>query len=156
MRGTSQIQDAVLIIRFKKVHENAHDPVRGSDWAAGWDLSACWTDWDDVNKCLVYHTGIAVEIPRGYVGMLFPRSSIYKKTLVQTNCVGVIDADYRGEILVKFALRYHSEIKSPRLYGFGDRIVQLLIVPVPDVQWFEAETLSKTARGEGGYGSTGE
>lgn len=104
---------------------------------------------------LVYHTGIAVEIPRGYVGMLFPRSSIYKKTLTQTNCVGVIDADYRGEVLVKFALRYHSEIKSPRLYDLGERIVQLVIVPVPEVAWLEAESLSETARGEGGYGSSG-
>ena len=145
-----------MIIRFKKVHENAKEPVRGSEWAAGWDLSACATDWDDVNKVLVYHTGIAVEIPRGYVGLLFPRSSIYKKTLTQTNCVGVIDADYRGEVLVKFALRYHSEIESPRLYGLGERIVQLVIVPVPEVAWFEVEILSETARGENGYGSSGD
>ena len=145
-----------MIIRFKKVHENAKAPVHGSDWAAGWDLSACATDWDDVNKVLVYHTGIAVEIPRGYVGLLFPRSSIYKKTLTQTNAVGVIDADYRGEVLVKFALRYHSEIESPRLYDLGERIVQLVIVPVPEVAWLESETLSETARGEKGYGSTGD
>lgn len=145
-----------MIIRYKKVHENAKEPVRGSQWAAGWDLSACATDWDDVNKVLVYHTGIAVEIPRGYVGMLFPRSSIYKKTLTQTNCVGVIDADYRGEVLVKFALRYHSKIESPRLYGLGERIVQLVIVPVPEVAWMEAETLSETERGENGYGSSGD
>ena len=145
-----------MIIRYKKVHENAHEPVRGSEWAAGWDLSACATDWDDVNKVLVYHTGIAVEIPRGYVGLLFPRSSIYKKTLTQTNCVGVIDADYRGEILVKFALRYHSEIETPRLYGLGERIVQLVIVPVPEVAWFEVEMLSETERGENGYGSSGD
>ena len=145
-----------MIIRFKKVHENAVAPMRGSEWAAGWDLSACATDWDDVNKVLVYHTGIAVEIPRGYVGLLFPRSSIYKKTLTQTNCVGVIDADYRGEVLVKFALRYHSEIESPRLYGLNERIVQLVIVPVPEVAWLEADTLSETERGEGGYGSSGD
>ncbi len=144
-----------MIIRFKKVLQSANDPVRGSEWAAGWDLSACATDWDDVNKVLVYHTGIAVEIPRGYVGLLFPRSSIYTKTLMQTNCVGVIDADYRGEVLVKFALRYHSEIESPRLYGIGDRIVQLVIVPVPEVAWIEAESLSETKRGTGGYGSSG-
>lgn len=144
-----------MIVRFKKVHENAAAPVRGSEWAAGWDLSACNTEWDEDNKVLVYHTGIAVEIPRGYVGLLFPRSSIYKKTLMQTNCVGVIDADYRGEILVKFALRYHSEIKSPRLYDLQDRIVQLVIVPVPEVAWLESDTLSETARGDGGYGSSG-
>ena len=144
-----------MIIRFKKTLEAAKDPVRGSEWAAGWDLSACATDWDDINKVLVYHTGIAVEIPRGYVGMLFPRSSIYKYTLTQTNCVGVIDADYRGEILVKFALRYHSEIESPRLYGLGERIVQLVIVPVPEVAYIEADILSETKRGSGGYGSSG-
>ena len=145
----------MVIIRFRKVHENAVDPVRGSEWAAGWDLSACATDWDDVNKVRVYHTGIAAEIPRGYVGLLLPRSSIYKKTLVQTNCVGVIDPDYRGEILVKFALRYHSEIESPRLYELHERIVQLVIVPMLEVEWLEVDTLSETARGEGGYGSSG-
>lgn len=145
-----------MIVRYQKLLPNAAAPMRGSEWAAGWDLSACATDWDDVNKVLVYHTGIAVEIPRGYVGLLFPRSSIYKKTLTQTNCVGVIDADYRGEVLVKFALRYHSEIESPRLYGLQDRIVQLVIVPVPEVAWMEADTLSETKRGAGGYGSSGE
>jgi dUTP pyrophosphatase len=144
-----------VIIRFQKVLPSAKDPVRGSEWAAGWDLSACATDWDDVNKVLVYHTGIAVEIPRGYVGLLFPRSSIYKKTLTQTNCVGVIDADYRGEILVKFSIRYHSEIDGPRLYDLGDRIVQLVIVPVPEVAYMESASLSETKRGSGGYGSSG-
>lgn len=144
-----------MIVRFRKLRQAAKEPVRGSEWAAGWDLTACAVGFDDENDVIVYSTGIAVEIPRGYVGLLFSRSSIYKKNLVQTNCVGVIDADYRGEILVKFALRSGRGANGPRIYDAGDRIVQLVIVPVPEVAWLESETLSETARGTGGYGSTG-
>ena len=146
-----------MIIRFKKLRPTAVAPVRGSAQAAGYDLTAVDYEWDDVHKVLVYHTGIAVEIPRGYAGFVYPRSSIFKKSLVQTNCVGVIDCDYRGEILVKFAIRFRSTDKDfPLLYEEGDRIAQLVIMPVvTPVTYFEAEELSQTERGEGGYGSTG-
>lgn len=146
-----------MIIRFKKLCPTAVAPVRGSAQAAGYDLTAVGYEWDDEHKVIVYHTGIAVEIPRGYAGFVFPRSSIYKKSLVQTNCVGVIDSDYRGEILVKFAIRFRSTEKDfPLIYEPGERIAQLVIMPVVSpVDYFEAQELSKTERGEGGYGSTG-
>ena len=92
-----------MIIRFKKLYPAAVAPTRGSAHAAGYDLTAVGCEWDYDHKVMVYHTGIAVEIPRGYAGFLFPRSSIYKRSLVLSDSVGVIDADYRGEILVKFA-----------------------------------------------------
>ena len=147
-----------MIIRFKKLRPIAVAPVQGSKHAAGYDLTAVGYEWDDEHKVMTYHTGIAVEIPRGYAGFVFPRSSIYKKTLVQTNCVGVIDSDYRGEILVKFALRLNSNnIGKPVIYEAGERIAQLVIMPVETPMFFlEAGELSKTDRGEGGYGSTGD
>ena len=146
-----------MIIRFRKLVPDAVMPIRGSAQAAGYDLTAVDYEWDGKHKVLVYHTGIAVEIPRGYAGFVFPRSSIYRKSLVQTNCVGVIDCDYRGEILVKFALRFKStDTDQPLLYDIGERIAQLVIMPVVSpVDYFEAQELSKTERGEGGYGSTG-
>ena len=146
-----------MIIRFKKLRPIAVAPVQGSAHAAGYDLTAVRYEWDDKHKVMTYHTGSAVEIPRGYAGFVFPRSSIYRKTLVQTNCVGVIDRDYRGEILVKFALRLNSNnLRKPVIYEAGDRIAQLVIMPVETVTWFASDTLSVTERGEGGYGSTGD
>ena len=147
-----------MIIRFKKLHPDAVAPMRGSEQAAGYDLTAIDYWWDDEHKVMVYHTGIAVEIPHGYAGFVYPRSSIYKKSLAQTNSVGVIDADYRGEILVKFAIRFRRSADKdlPLLYEVGERIAQLVIMPVESpVTYFEAQELSQTERGEGGYGSTG-
>lgn len=143
-----------MIIRFKKVHENAKEPMRGSEWAAGWDLTCCDIEWDEEAKVLVYHTGLAFEIPRGHVGLLFPRSSIYRKTLWLTNSVGVLDADYRGEVLFKYGLRWNTRPEAA-LYNVGERVGQLVVVPIPEVAFIEAENLSETKRGTGGYGSTG-
>ncbi len=97
------------------------------------------------------HSDIAVEIPAGYVGLLFPRSSVCKTGLRLTNSVGVIDSDYRGGITAVFDYN-----KSGEQYKVGDRFAQLMIVAAPYVVFHEAKTLSKTARGEGGYGSTGK
>lgn len=142
-------------IRFKKLHPDAVEPFHGSKMAAGYDLTAVDVEWDEENKVLVYHTGIAVEIPRGYYGSLKARSSIYKKTLLLVDSDGTIDADYRGEITVKFCFRWGGENTKPRFYEIGDRIAQLVIEPVERVIWIESDTLSETERGEGGYGSTG-
>lgn len=142
-------------IRFRKLHQDAVEPFHGSKMAAGYDLTAVDEEWDDENKVMVYHTGIAVEIPRGYAGFVFPRSSIYRKTLLQTNSVGVIDADYRGEILVKYALRWCGVGKEFVPYEVGERIAQLIIMPVERVIWIESDTLSETERGAKGYGSSG-
>lgn len=102
---------------------------------------------------LVYHTGIVIEIPNGYSGLLFPEDDISRKTLEMCNSVGVIPNCSKQEVVVKF--RPTSNV-VPALYNPGERFAQLLILPVPDVQFEEAETLSETDRGEGGYGSTNE
>lgn len=142
-----------MILRFKKLDPLAKAPIRGSEWAAGWDLSCVDFYRDIMNDVYVYRTGIAIELPRGHVGLLFPRSSVYRYTLALTNCVGVLDADYRGEILFKFARR--DVEYGERLYAVGDRIGQIIVMPIPEVAYMEADKLSETKRGAGGYGSTG-
>ena len=103
-------------------------------------------------ELFTYHTDIAVEIPDGHVGLLFPRSSIYKQDLLLTNSVGVVDSGYRGEVMFKFKpIAY--EVKQH--YQVGDRIGQLIIIPYPYIEFVEAEELSDSERGEGGYGSSG-
>ena len=155
-----------LPIKFKKLHPDAKAPVRATDGACGWDLfmtdftfikdtAACKLLGDDnynYSDLTMYHTGIAVEIPAGYVGLLFPRSSCYKLNLSLANSVGVIDSDYRGEI----CFVYRELNNESGDYGEGDRIGQLVIVPCPAVVFVEAEELSETSRGIGGFGSTGK
>ena len=138
-------------IRFKKLHHLAQMPKRATDGAAGFDLTAVSQTWKDGGK-VHYDTGIAVEIPAGYVGLVFQRSSVHKTGLSLCNAVGVIDADYRGSISFVFRVGYGG--CSP--YHVGDRIGQIVFVPIPDVELIEADELSKTARGTGGYGSTGK
>ena len=143
-----------MVIKFKRLAENAIAPVKAHATDAGFDIT-CIGASTEINECgqviIVYHTGIAVEIPEGYFGALVPRSSISKKSISLVNCIGVIDSDYRGEIIAKF--RNTSDV-VPAVYKEGERFAQLLILPVPDVQFEEAETLSDTERGEGGFGST--
>ena len=140
-------------IKFKKLSENAVMPKRGSEWAAGYDLTATSKRWNREFSVWEYGTGIAVEIPEGYAGFVFPRSSIYKTGLTLTNSVGVIDRDFRGEIMAKFADTYLGDVEG---YDVGDRIGQLVILPVPEVEYVEVDELSETVRGAGGYGSTGK
>ena len=97
-----------------------------------------------------YKFGIAIEIPNGYVGLLFPRSSVYKKRQVLSNCVGVIDAGFRGEISVVMIGTSHES------YKVGERAAQLIIMPFPKIEFEEVQELSETERGSGGYGSTGK
>ena len=139
-----------LKIKFKKMNPNAVIPKQGTTGAAGFDLTAVSIEVKE--NTLKYDTGIAVEIPPGYVGLVFPRSSVCKTGLSLANSVGVIDSDYRGSISFVF-------YKGPTWiepYSYGDRIGQLVIVPIPEVEFVEAEELSETERGEGGYGSTGK
>ena len=138
-------------IRFKKLRPDAILPKRATDGAAGFDLTAVSQTWKDGGK-VHYDTGIAVEIPAGYAGLVFQRSSVYKTGLSLCNAVGVIDADYRGSIQFVFRINYGG--CSP--YKPGDRIGQIVFVPVPAVELVEASELSETARGAGGYGSTGK
>lgn len=145
-------------IRFKKLSDKAKKPIQGSADAAGWDFFATSRFTDEYGN-LVFGTDIAVEIPKGYVGLLFPRSSICKQNLYLTNCVGVIDADYRGEITAKFkgALPINRMNPNPiDCYKVGERICQIVIVPFVNVRWDEVDELSNTKRGTGGYGSTGK
>lgn len=140
-------------IRFTKLTDNAVTPSKAHATDAGFDLTATSRTIDTAGN-FVYGTGIAVEIPEGYMGLVFPRSSIAKKTLLLTNSVGVIDSGYRGEIMAKFCdnkLTARGEI-----YEVGERIAQLIILPYPAVEFEEAESLSDSDRGVGGYGSTGK
>lgn len=144
-----------MTLKFKKLSDKAVMPVRAHKSDAGLDLTAT-SITTVINECgqlmLVYHTDLAVEIPEGHVGLLFPRSSIYKKSLQQTNCVGVIDSGYRGELMVVFKTTTDC---VPAIYKEGERFCQLVIVPIPSIEVEEADTLSESDRSDNGYGSTG-
>lgn len=140
-------------IKIKKLHPNSIIPFYAKPGDAGMDLTAIEMAMDEDN--IVYKIGIALEIPEGYCGLIFPRSSNSKKDLLLCNSVGVVDSAYRGEFIVKFKrlYKYHLEEK---MYSVGDKVAQLVIMPVPYVTFEESDTLSETDRGKGGFGSTGE
>lgn len=143
-------------IKFKKLTENAVVPTMQHATDAGFDLTATSVEYDKYGA-LVCGTGIAMEIPIGYVGLVFPRSSVSKTDLTLTNCVGVIDAGYRGEITAKFKRAMHfGQNAQSETYKVGDRCAQLIILPYPQIEFEEADTLSDSDRGIGGYGSTGK
>ena len=142
-------------VNVKLLRDGAVLPSYGSAFAAGADLVAC-PDTPTVEigsgETILIPTGLAMEIPVGYVGLIYARSGIAcKRGLAPANKVGVIDSDYRGEILV--ALHNHSA--EPQRIERGERIAQLVITPYLAVEFAEADTLEDTARGEGGFGSTG-
>lgn len=147
-------------VRIKKLHPDAVMPTRAHETDAGYDLVAVSRRYDRYGN-IVYGFGLAFEIPRGCAGFVFPRSSLSKLDLALTNCVGVIDSGYRGEVTAKFkpSLMFDQEqypiALIPRIYDIGERIAQLIILPVPDVDFTEASELTDTDRGTGGYGSTG-
>jgi dUTP pyrophosphatase len=139
---------------IKKLHPNAVIPTYAKDGDAGMDLVATSMKFDGTQ--ITYGTGLAMEIPKGFVGLIFPRSSIRKTDLSLSNSVGVIDSGYRGEIQATFNQRSLSSQSGSFLYGVGDRICQIMIIPHPDVTFIETEELSNTERGDGGFGSTGK
>lgn len=142
-------------LKFKRLEDEAVLPIRSTEGAAGIDLTCIKIDTalNEANQLmLVYHTGLAVEIPVGYVGLLIPRSSIWKKSLWLTDNVGVIDSDYRGEIV---AFMKATTDTIPAVYKQGERFCQLVIVPIPEYKITEVSELSQTERGDGGFGSTG-
>lgn len=155
-------------VKFKAVHPDAVPPMYSTDGAAGLDLTVVDIDYDKEKKVYIYHTGWACEIPEGFVGLLTMRSGVYKKTVRQADGVGIIDADYRGEILAIFeenaigALHEQKGLfrrfKGTRQegYTFADRVVQLVIVPAPRVSALFTDKLSETSRGDGGFGHTDE
>lgn len=156
-------------VKVKKLSENAVLPTKAHKTDAGFDLTATSREFDKDGN-IVYGTELAFEIPEGYVGYIFPRSSVSKKDIVLTNCVGVIDAGYRGEVMAKFkpvSMAHETISRLPRDhlsyfrhfgedYKVGERIGQLIIMPLPEIELEEATELSDTDRGEGGYGSTGK
>jgi len=161
-------------IQFKKLLPTAQKPKFGKPGDAGADLVATSVDFSREDQ-VVYGTGIAVEIPEGMVGLVFPRSSVRNYDLTMANSVGVIDSGYRGEIMVTFNVKMDVllidelasvenlqelsnvmfDISCHNIYEVGDRIAQLVIMPVPLAQYVEVEELSETSRGDKGHGSTG-
>lgn len=155
-------------IKIKKLSKDAVIPKYAKEGDAGMDLVATSKEYDGDGNT-VYGTSLAFEIPKGYVGLLFPRSSNAKTDLRLTNSVGVLDSGYRGEVMFKFrndnysrmdgGLQSHlmmGDIVFNNEYKVGDRIGQILILPYPEIKFLEVDELSETERGEGGYGSSGE
>lgn len=147
-------------LKIKKLHPDAKIPYYAKPGDAGLDLTAVTQDdlerTSGGRKIATYGTGLAVEIPPGHVGLIFPRSSICKTDLSLTNCVGVIDSGYRGEIKFKFAVHENSRPNQNIAYKLGDRIGQLVVVQIPTVNIQEVNELSETNRSDGGFGSTGK
>lgn len=157
-------------VKIKKTHPDAVIPRYAKAGDAGMDLTAVSMSIDEHGN-IHYGTGLAFEIPEGYVGLVFPRSSNCKKGVVLTNSVGVIDSGYRGEVSFKF--KPNSDVvaivdqgtesatytRGPQTnretYKIGDRVGQMIIMPYPAIEFEEVEELSKTERGEGGHGSSG-
>lgn len=143
-----------MLVRFKKINPNAYIPTYGSSYAAGCDLSACIDQAISIppHTTIKVPTGLAIELPENTVGLIYARSGMAtKRHLAPANKVGVIDADYRGEIIV--ALHNHSE--EAQTIEVGERIAQLVVAPFYHVEFEEVDELSETVRGEGGFGSTG-
>jgi len=140
-------------VKIKKLSAEAVIPSYAKSGDAGMDLVATSIKFDGTQ--ITYGTGLAIEIPEGFVGLVFPRSSIRKTDLSLSNSVGVIDSGYRGEIQATFNQKSLSK-DGQILYGVGDRIMQIMIIPHPPVQFIEVNELSDTLRGEGGFGSTGK
>ncbi len=143
-------------VRIKKLSENAIIPTYGTPFAAGADLYACIDEKTDIapGETKMVGTGIAMEIPEGYVGLVFARSGLAcKKGLAPANKVGVIDSDYRGEI--KVALHNHNIAGDALSVESGERIAQISIVPYLKAEFEECDSLEDTDRGEKGFGSTG-
>ena len=142
-----------LKVKFKKLYVDAVKPSYAKNGDAGLDLTATHMTWEE--NFIEYGTGIAVEIPEGYVGLVFPRSSVSKKeNFYLKNSVGVIDSGYRGEIKLRFHKQKDTFQREDR-YEVGEKIGQLIILPYPTIYLEEVEELSSTERGQGGFGSTG-
>lgn len=139
-----------LTIKFKKLNKKAQAPTQAHLSDAGFDLVATYRD-NVPGNYVEYGTGLAIEIPEGYMGLLFPRSSISKHGLVLANSVGVVDSNYRGEI----KLRFYRQAEYSGLYLVGEKIGQLVIMPYPKIKFEECNELEETDRGAGGFGSTG-
>lgn len=139
-------------IKVKLNHKEAKLPTRANPGDAGWDLTAVSERYDLDGRFFEYDLGISVAIPEGYVGLIFPRSSISKKDLKLANSVGVCDSGFRGNLTARFKTNYSVGVKK---YSVGDKVAQLIVVELPKVEFKEVKELDETVRGTGSYGSSG-
>ena len=141
-------------MNVKKLCEKATLPVYASEYAAGADLYACLDEPITIepNETKLIKTGLAMAIPEGLAGLIYARSGLAsKRGLAPANKVGVIDSDYRGEVMVAL----HNHGTAPQTVEHGERIAQLVLAPVINANFNVVDDLDSTARGEGGFGSTG-
>ena len=155
-------------VKIKRLHKDAIIPKYAKEGDAGLDLTAVFKEYD-LDGNTVYYTGLAFEIPKGYVGLLFPRSSNSKTDLRLTNSVGVLDSGYRGEVMFKYRndgfTTMNSLLRNDLIngtigfsgeYEIGERVGQLIIIPYPQIEFEEVQELTETERGKSGYGSSGK
>ena len=163
-------------IKVKKLNPNAKLPTQGSQYAAGYDLYAVETVWIEGNKTRLISTGLSIEIPEGYFGAIYARSGLAtKQGLRPANCVGIIDSDYRGPVMVaihndspeiemkSISMGDNTYVNKPGInetaakkIDAGQRIAQLVIQKFEPIEFLEVDELDTTERGQGGFGSTGE
>ena len=142
-------------IKYKVLNELAKEPTRGSEYAAGYDLYAATDNELNIpaHTTVMVGTGLAFELPDGYFGAVYARSGLAsKKGLRPANCVGVVDSDYRGEVMVAL----HNDSSDIKTIEAGERIAQMILLPYIGMQFEEVNDLTETERGEGGFGSTGK
>lgn len=147
----------MIDVKIKKLVPEAVIPSPATEGSAGMDVTAVGREYDNRNDCWIYHTGLAFQLPKDHVMLIFPRSSNRKTNYYLANHVGVLDSDYTGELMLMFKSRDASEfrfVKAP--YEVGDRIGQIIILPYPKVKFNEVDNLDNTERGDGGFGSTGK
>lgn len=152
MNNSGTVVDNGVMVKVKKLHPNAVIPSYSKFGDAGMDLTIT-REIENTTFSVSYGFGIAMEIPKGYVGLVFPRSSVRNQDLILSNCVGVIDSGYRGEIQATF--KKTNGLDSLK-YNVGERGAQIIILPYPQVFMTEVPELSDSERGEGGFGSTGK
>jgi dUTP pyrophosphatase len=149
-------------IKIKKLDKNAVIPSYAKPGDACCDVTAIDYEYDAEHDLHVYHTGLAFEIPEGYCLKIYPRSSNTKTECYLPNSVGNLDAGYRGELLVKYKARGLTSLQDQicgvwkKPYNVGDRVAQIQVMPYPKMEFVVVDELSKTERGEGGFGHTGK
>ena len=156
LTNSASINNKIVItmeVKIKKLNSKAVIPTYAMPGDAGMDLTPVTLHYDD-KLGFIYGTGLAIEIPKGYLGFIFPRSSNRKTNAYMCNHVGIIDSGYRGEIFITFKNRDANEIIAPYDVKEGKAIAQLVIMPYPTIELVEVEELSETERGEGGHGHT--
>lgn len=142
-----------ILVKIKRLHPDAVIPSYSKEGDAGMDLTAVSKEISQ--DYTSYKTGLAFEIPAGYVGLLFPRSSNCKKDLILSNSVGVLDSGYRGEVEFRFKRISPEDDRTAATYEVGERVGQLMVIPYPTIDFEEVTELNSSSRGEGGFGSTG-